>query len=119
MHTLVTEMQGPMAAADPAGWAADGHTAGHLPVGFGYLPAPGLDTCMKSLAVRVLGDFGVDGVEPQAIGSRKARLALLLLAPAEGQGVPSDVLVDAPLADAPPAPPRDQPPGVRSRLRSR
>jgi len=50
---------------------------------------------MKSLAVRVLGDFGVDGVEPQALGSRKARLALQLLAMAEGQAVPSDVLIDA------------------------
>jgi DNA-binding SARP family transcriptional activator len=56
---------------------------------------------MKSLAVRVLGDFGVDGVEPQAIGSRKARLALELLALAEGQVVPSDVLIDAVWADAP------------------
>ena len=39
---------------------------------------------MKSLAVRVLSDFGVDGVEPQALGSKKARQALLLLALAEG-----------------------------------
>ena len=31
---------------------------------------------MKSLALRVLSDFGVDGVEPQALGSRKGRLAL-------------------------------------------
>jgi hypothetical protein len=31
---------------------------------------------VKSLAVRVLGDFGVDGIEPRAFGSRKARLAL-------------------------------------------
>ena len=50
---------------------------------------------MKSLAVRVLGDFGVDGVEPQALGSRKARLALQLLALAGAQVVPSDVLIDA------------------------
>ena len=35
---------------------------------------------MRSLAVRVLGDFGVDGIEPQSLGSRKARLALHLLA---------------------------------------
>ena len=35
---------------------------------------------MKSLAVRVLSDFGVDGIEPQSLGSRKARLALHLLA---------------------------------------
>jgi len=73
---------------------------------------------MKSLAVRVLGDFGVDGVEPQAIGSRKARLALQLLALAEGQVVPSDVLVDALWADAPPARPDDQLAVLMSRLRS-
>ena len=42
---------------------------------------------MKSLAVRVLSDFGVDGIEPQALGSRKARLALQLLAMAGGQAV--------------------------------
>jgi hypothetical protein len=30
------------------------------------------DTGMKSLAVRVLGDFGVDGVPPHTLGSRKA-----------------------------------------------
>src|SRR5436190_22750725 len=73
---------------------------------------------MKSLAVRVLGDFGVDGVEPQAIGSRKARLALLLLALAEGQAVPSDVLIDALWAGAPPARPDDQLAVLLSRLRS-
>jgi hypothetical protein len=33
-------------------------------------PPEGFNTDMKSLAVRVLGDFGVDGVEPQALGSR-------------------------------------------------
>ena len=54
-----------------------------------------LDTGMKSLAVRVLGDFGVDGVQPHALGSRKARLALHLLALGGGQAVPSGVLVDA------------------------
>ena len=73
---------------------------------------------MKSLAVRVLGDFGVDGVEPQAIGSRKARLALLLLALAEGQVVPSDVLIDALWTDAPPTRPDDQLAVLMSRLRS-
>ena len=99
MHTLVTEMQGPIPPAPQLDTCAAGLDTG---------PAPGLDTCMKSLAVRVLGDFGVDGVEPQAIGSRKARLALLLLALAEGQAVPSDVLIDALWADAPPARPDDQ-----------
>jgi hypothetical protein len=44
---------------------------------------------VKSLAVRVLGDFGVDGIEPQAFGSRKARLALQLIALGGGQAVPA------------------------------
>lgn len=73
---------------------------------------------MKSLAVRVLGDFGVDGVEPQALGSRKARLALHLLALADGQAVPADVLIDALWGDAPPARPEDQLAVLMSRLRS-
>ncbi len=73
---------------------------------------------MKSLALRVLSDFGVDGVEPQALGSRKGRLALTLLALAEGQVVPADVLVDALWADTPPAQPEDQLAVLISRLRS-
>ena len=73
---------------------------------------------MKSLAVRVLGDFGVDGVEPQALGSRKARLALRLLALADGQTVPSAVLIDALWDQAPPARPDDQLAVLMSRLRS-
>jgi hypothetical protein len=48
---------------------------------------------MKSLAVRVLGDFGVDGIEQQALGSKKARTALHLLALAQGHPVRSDVLI--------------------------
>jgi len=73
---------------------------------------------MRSLAVRVLSDFGVDGIEPQALGSRKARLALQLLAMAEGQAVPADVLVDALWETAPPARPEDQVAVLMSRLRS-
>jgi DNA-binding SARP family transcriptional activator len=73
---------------------------------------------MKSLAVRLLGDFGVDGVEPQALGSRKARLALQLLALADGQAVPADVLIDALWETAPPARPEDQLAVLMSRLRS-
>jgi DNA-binding SARP family transcriptional activator/tetratricopeptide (TPR) repeat protein len=73
---------------------------------------------MKSLAVRVLGDFGVDGVEPQAFGSRKARLALHLLALGAGQAVSSGVLIDALWADLPPARPDDQLAVLMSRLRS-
>jgi tetratricopeptide (TPR) repeat protein len=87
-------------------------------VGLAAGAAAGFDTCMKSLAVRVLGDFAVDGVEPQAFGSRKARLTLQLLALAEEQVVPSDVLIDALWADSPPARPDDQLAVLMSRLRS-
>ena len=73
---------------------------------------------MKSLAVRVLSEFGVDGIEPQAFGSRKARLALQLLATAAGQAVPPDVLIDALWDTAPPARPEDQLAVLMSRLRS-
>jgi DNA-binding SARP family transcriptional activator len=76
------------------------------------------DTCMKSLAVRVLSDFGVDGIEPQALGSRKGRLALCALALAGGQAVPADVLADTLWGDAPPARPDDQLAVLISRLRS-
>ena len=73
---------------------------------------------MKSLAVRVLSDFGVDGIEPQALGSRKARLTLQMLAIAGGQAVPADVLIDALWDTAPPARPEDQLAVLMSRLRS-
>ncbi len=73
---------------------------------------------MKSLAVRVLGDFGVDGVEPQTLGSRKARQALHVLALGQGHAVPVGVLTDALWDDAPPARPEDQVAVLMSRLRS-
>jgi DNA-binding SARP family transcriptional activator/tetratricopeptide (TPR) repeat protein len=73
---------------------------------------------MKSLAVRVLGDFGVDGVEPRSLGSRKARTALHLLALAQGQCVRPDLLIDAIWGDAPPSSPDDQLAVLMSRLRS-
>jgi DNA-binding SARP family transcriptional activator len=76
------------------------------------------DSRMKSLAVRVLGEFGVDGVEPQALGSKKARLALQHLALGIGQVVPSDVLVDALWEHDPPARPGEQLAVLMSRLRS-
>lgn len=78
----------------------------------------GFDTGMKSLAVRVLGDFSVDGVEPHSLGSRKGRLALYVLALAEGQAVPTDVLVDLLWGDATPARPEDQLAVLISRLRT-
>ncbi|MBV9796028.1 MAG: AAA family ATPase [Actinobacteria bacterium] len=73
---------------------------------------------MKSLAVRVLGDFGVDGIEPSALASRKGRLVLCVLALARGQPVPADVLVDTLWGDAPPTRPEDQLAVLISRLRS-
>ena len=73
---------------------------------------------MKSLAVRVLSDFGVDGIEPQALGSRKARLTLQLIALGAGQAVPTGVLIDALWDTAPPARPEDQLAVLVSRLRS-
>src|SRR5579859_5261839 len=76
------------------------------------------DGRMKSLALRVLGDFGVDGVEPQALGSKKARLALHLLALGAGHVVPSDVLADALWEHDPPSRPGDQLAVLMSRLRS-
>ncbi len=68
--------------------------------------------------MRVLGDFGVDGVQPQAVGSRKGRLALRVLALAAGQVVPADVLIDVLWGDMPPARPEDQLAVLVSRLRS-
>ncbi len=73
---------------------------------------------MRSLALRVLGEFGVDGIEPAALGSKKARLALELLALAEGRPVPPDVLFDALWGDSPPSRPEDQLAVLMSRLRS-
>ena len=73
---------------------------------------------MKSLAVRVLSDFGVDGIEPQAFGSRKARLVLQLLAIAGGQAVPVGVLTDALWDNVLPVRPEDQLAVLVSRLRS-
>ncbi len=71
---------------------------------------------MKSLAVRLLGEFGVDGIEPAALGSKKARLALQLLALAQGRAVPSAVLADAVWGDSQPARPDDQLAVLMSRL---
>jgi len=73
---------------------------------------------MKSLAVRVLGDFGVDGLAPHALGSRKARQALHLLALGQGAVVRTGVLTDALWAGTLPARPEDQLSVLVSRLRS-
>ena len=73
---------------------------------------------MKSLALRLLGEFGVDGVEPAALGSRKARLALHLLALGQGRPVPSGVLVESLWGATQPSRPDDQLAVLMSRLRS-
>ena len=73
---------------------------------------------MRSLAVRVLGDFGVDGLAPHALGSRKARQALHLLALGQGALVSTGVLADALWGGTPPARPEDQLSVLVSRLRS-
>jgi len=73
---------------------------------------------MRSLAVRVLGDFGVDGLAPHALGSRKARQALHLLALGQGRTVSTSVLTDALWGGTPPARPEDQLSVLVSRLRS-
>src|SRR5205814_1452993 len=73
--------------------------------GCSQVAPPAFNRRVKSLAVRVLGDFGVDGIEPQALGSRKARLALQLIALGAGQAVSAGVLIDALWETVPPARP--------------
>ena len=76
-----------------------------------------LDRGMQSLSVRVLGEFEVDGVEPSALGSRKGRALLRLLALARGQAVSADALALALWGDALPSRPADQVAVLVSRLR--
>jgi len=73
---------------------------------------------MQSLSVRVLGEFDVDGVEPSALGSRKGRALLRLLALARGQAVSADALASALWGDALPSKPSDQVAVLVSRLRT-
>ena len=73
---------------------------------------------VQTLAVRLLGDLGVDGLDVQTLGSRKARTMLWLLAMGRGRMVPTDVLVEALWADSPPARPLDQVSVLVSRLRA-
>ena len=77
-----------------------------------------LDRGMQSLSVRVLGEFDVDGVEPSALGSRKGRALLRLLALARGQAVSADALASALWGDALPSKPADQVAVLVSRLRT-
>jgi DNA-binding SARP family transcriptional activator len=72
---------------------------------------------MDRLSLRVLGDFGVEGVDEHELGSRKARQMLRLLALARGQAVPTADLADALWGDSLPARPADQVSVLASRLR--
>jgi DNA-binding SARP family transcriptional activator/tetratricopeptide (TPR) repeat protein len=73
---------------------------------------------MDTLAVRVLGDLDVDGVDLASLGSRKGRTLLWLLALGRGSAVPVDVLVDAIWPEGAPAKPADQLAVLVSRLRA-
>ena len=73
---------------------------------------------MTSLAVRVLGDFTVDGLDRRALGSRKARQLLHLLALSRGRAVPAGVLIEALWPDTSPSRPEDQLSVLVSRLRA-
>ncbi len=73
---------------------------------------------MQPLSVRVLGDLGVDGFDLPALGSRKARTLLRLLALGRGRFVPADALVDCLWQGQLPANPSDQLSVLVSRLRA-
>ncbi len=73
---------------------------------------------MRSLSVRVLGDFGVDGWEPTALGSRKARTVLAMLALGRGGFVPAHAIIDGLWGGRPPSRPADQLSVLVSRLRA-
>src|SRR3954470_2310284 len=72
---------------------------------------------MEALRVRVLGGFAVDGMATTAVGTRKARTLLKVLALGRGTAVPVDRIVDALWGDAPPARANDQVAVLASRLR--
>ena len=70
------------------------------------------------LRVRTLGPFEIDGFSEPAIGSRKARTLLKVLALARGAPVSIEVLIDALWPHAAPARPADQVAVLVSRLRT-
>jgi len=73
---------------------------------------------MDKLAVRVLGDLDVDGVDLASLGSRKGRALLWLLALGRGSPVPVDALVETLWPDGAPSRPADQLAVLVSRLRA-
>src|ERR1700694_140373 len=71
-----------------------------------------------ALKVSVLGALDIHGVNKHALGSRKARTLIKVLAVARGQPVPVPRLVDCLWPDKPPARPSQQISVLGSRLRS-
>ena len=70
------------------------------------------------LKVSVLGALDIHGVDKQALGSRKARTLIKVLAVARGQPVPVPRLIDCLWPARPPARPSQQISVLMSRLRS-
>ena len=70
------------------------------------------------LKVSVLGALDIHGVDKHALGSRKARTLIKVLAVARGQPVPVPRLIDCLWPDLPPARPSQQISVLISRLRS-
>ena len=70
------------------------------------------------LKVSVLGGLHIQGVDKHALGSRKARTLIKVLAVARGQPVPVPRLIDCLWPDRPPARPSQQLSVLVSRLRS-
>lgn len=73
---------------------------------------------LPHLRLRVLGGLRVEGLDDHAVGSRKARRLLKVLAVARGASVPTDRIVDALWGDRTPGRPADQVGVLVSRLRS-
>lgn len=72
----------------------------------------------SELKVSVLGALHIQGVDKHALGSRKARTLIKVLAVARGQPVPVPRLIDCLWPDRPPARPTQQISVLVSRLRS-
>ena len=78
-------------------------------------------TYVQTIAIRLLGDLGqldIDDLPISALGSRKARALIWLLALGRGAFVPADVIVDSLWPLDPPARPADQVAVLVSRLRA-
>jgi DNA-binding SARP family transcriptional activator len=69
------------------------------------------------MRIHVLGPLVVEGVDPSALGSRKARTLLTALAVARGEIVETDTLVDLLWSGSPPTNPANQVSVLVSRLR--